>query len=91
VGKALAEEIAALPKGVDGLRFTGRLEAETGQTFTTWTGNTFAWSGYEFYGDTVILGVPIGCKEAPAGCTELKMSEYHKIREDFLATQEQAA
>lgn len=90
-GKALAEEIAALPQGIDGLQFTGRLEQETGQTFTHWAGNTFAWSGFEVYGDKVILGVPVACKDVPSGCTELKMSEFHKIYEDFEAAEKEKA
>jgi hypothetical protein len=83
-GKAIVQILEQIPHGVDSLGFTGMLERSTTQTFTKWVGNSMFWAWFELHLDKVVLGVPNG-SDVPAGCTELKMSEYYQILEEAKA------
>ncbi len=90
LGRELAAKLSELPPGVTGLMFTSMLSSALGGNWVVDDDHLMSWTMFEIYGAVHILSVPVGCKEVPPACQELKMSEYWKIVEDHEALKESA-
>lgn len=88
-GREAKQDVEALPRGYDEWNFAGDL----GENYLFFGSGHVYFSTFGQYGDKFVLRVPAACQVKPEGCTDLKMSEYWKIREDagVSAEPEQAA
>lgn len=96
--KALRAELAALPSLPDAHEFSRRIKFG-GYCTDKW----LMWASWESIGDAIIISVPrmregsgqfIGSEKGqfiPPDCTELKLSDYHRMREEHEAAQKAKA
>lgn len=77
-GRELKKEFDAVPRGYD----SWALSDDLGKEYSYWGDGKVYWSTVGKFGEQYVLSVPARCRVAPQGCTELKMSEYWKIREE---------
>jgi hypothetical protein len=78
IGKLIKDEVRNLPPGFDAWTFSSSL----GDGAIYFGEGKAYFSGVAKYGEQYVLRIPAASRFIPAGCTELKMSEYWKIRED---------
>jgi hypothetical protein len=80
-GRALKKRMDSVV-GVDAMTFSQMLSRALSAQFECHVPGRIMWTVYERHGDAVVLSVPLACNPELPGCTELKMSEYWKLRED---------
>jgi hypothetical protein len=79
-GREIKKEVIKLPSGFDPWTFS----SELGESYLHFTDGHVYFSTFANCGGKYVLSVPAACRVEPEGCTELKMSEYWKIREEAI-------
>ncbi len=81
-GKLIQQRIDAIPRGLGAFEFERMLGRVLGRDCVYDDERHHWWScGFEKIGEDYVLSAPAALNLAPPGCTELRMSEYWRMRE----------